>query len=139
MNVQRQSALTYLLIAACLASTASCGSGGVSDVRGTVAVDGQPVDVGTISFRPATDSGGKTAGAAIKGGQFQLASDHQLAPGSYSVAVQASKNSGRTYKDPQRGEVPVLIQIELVDSPKEVELSSESAGNLALEFASQEK
>jgi hypothetical protein len=136
--VQRQCALCFL-IAACLVTTSSCGSGGLGDIRGTVAVDGQPVEVGTISFRPTTDSGGKTAGAGIKDGQFQLASDHQLASGSYSVAVQASKNSGRTYKDPQRGEVPVLIQLELSDSPKEVELLSGSADNLALEFVSRKK
>jgi hypothetical protein len=103
-------------------------------------VDGQPVEVGTISFRPTAGSGGKTAGAAINVGQFQLPSDHQLAPGSYSVAVQASKKSGRTFKDPMNGEdVNVVIPLELSDSPKEVELSNESAGNLALEFSSRKK
>jgi hypothetical protein len=104
-----------------------------------VAVDGQPAEIGTIHFRPAVDSGARGVGAAINDGKFQLPSEHGLSSGQYAVAVQASKKSGRTFNHPQQGEIPVLIQLELTDSPKELELSDENAGNLALEFASRKQ
>jgi hypothetical protein len=133
-------ALRYSLAALCLATTASCGSsGGVGDVRGAVTVDGQPAELGTIHFQPAESSGGRGVGAAIKEGQFQLPSEHGLSAGKYRVAVQASKKSGRTFTHPQQGELPVLIQLELADSPKEVELTSENAASLAINFASRKK
>jgi hypothetical protein len=99
-----------------------------------VNVDGAPVDIGTIHFKPADNPGGRGAGAAIETGRFQLASGHGIKPGNYSVMVQASKTTGKTFQDPQRGAVPQLAPQALVDSPQEVEVTSENADNLVLKF-----
>jgi hypothetical protein len=127
------------LLSLALATCVSCSGGSVGSVAGTVTVDGAPVDVGTISFRSVDDGGKGVAGGAIQGGQFQAASRDTLAPGKYTVQVQATKKTGRTIKDPQRGNVDELVPVAIADSPKEIEISNETAGNLALEFASQKK
>jgi hypothetical protein len=127
------------LLAVALVACVSCSNDSVGSVAGTVTVDGAPVDVGTISFRSVDDSGKGVAGGAIQGGQFQVASRDVLAPGKYTVQVQATKKTGRTIKDPQRGNVDELVPVSIADSPKEIEISNETAGNLALEFTSQKK
>jgi hypothetical protein len=129
----RRSALVVAF--GCLECCVSCGSTDVGAVRGQVTVDGAPVDVGTIQFKPAADPGSRGAGAAITAGSFALASDANLSPGSYSVAIQASKNTGKIFKDPQRGDVPVMQPLEVVDSPKDVEITSDNAASLQLSFA----
>ncbi|RIK78453.1 MAG: hypothetical protein DCC67_11540 [Planctomycetota bacterium] len=127
--------LTGLL--ACLGLAAACGGRGeLGDVGGVVNVDGAAVDVGTIQFKPADNPGGRGAGAAIEAGRFQLASGHGMKPGKYSVMVQASKNTGKTFQDPQRGPVPQLAPLTLANSPQEVEVTSENADHLVLEFRS---
>jgi hypothetical protein len=99
-----------------------------------VNVNGEPVDIGTIQFKPTDNPGGRGAGAAIETGRFQFAPGHGIRPGKYSVMVQASKNTGKTFQDPQRGAVPQLAPQTLLDSPQDVEVTGENAGNLVLEF-----
>jgi hypothetical protein len=113
----------------------SCGARTIDGVKGKVTVDGAPLDIGTISLR-AENSATPPAGGAIKAGEFTITSRKPLPPGSYTVAVQASKKTGRTVKDPQRGDVEEMQPIELVDSPQQVQLTTENALNLALSFKS---
>lgn len=120
----------------CVAVCTSCSSRhSVGDVLGTATVDGALVEVGTIHFQSIASPGMRGSGAAIMAGQFQLPSEHGLVPGKYTVAVQASKSTGRTFRDPQRGDVPVMTAIELIDSPQEIELTRENAGQLELNFS----
>ncbi len=121
-------------LATALACASGCGSATVGAVRGQLAVDGAPAEVGTLSFRPADGSSSRGAGAAISGGQFQLAGDHGLMPGKYMVSAQLSKSTGKTVNDPQMGPTPVMAQMALRDSPQEVELSASNASELSLEF-----
>jgi len=104
-----------------------------------VTVDGRPVETGTISLQPTGSPGARGTGGAINAGKFELKAKDGLPPGKLTVAVQASKKTGRLLKDPQRGDVPELASLTLIDSPKEVELSSGNAGNLALEFSTGRK
>jgi hypothetical protein len=114
----------------------SCSGGGKIDgVKGTVTVDGAPVEAGTISLR-ADGGAAPPAGGAINAGQFTVSSRKPLPSGTYTVAVQASKKTGRTVKDPQRGDVEELQPMELADSPQQVQLTAENASNLALSFKS---
>lgn len=132
---RRLASLGLCWILACGGLSTGCGGSGVlEDIRGTVSVDGAPADLGTVQFRPADTPGARGAGAAIKAGKFQLSADHGLKEGTYSVIVQATKNTGKTIQDPQRGAVPQLAQQTLLDSPKEVEVTSENAANLSLAF-----
>ena len=120
----------------CVAVCTSCNSRqSVGEVRGTATVDGAPIEIGTIHFDPAMSAGARGAGAAIVAGQFQLLSEQGFTLGKYSVAAQASKQTGRTFKDPQRGDVPVMAAIELINTPQEIELTRENAGQLDLRFS----
>lgn len=69
-----------------------CGgpSGPVTvDVTGSVTIDGQPVETGTIAFTP-QDGKGRTDGAQIEGGRYEA----QLVPGEKRVEITASKETG---------------------------------------------
>ena len=123
------------LVLAILTACLSCGSGGsLNSISGQATVDGSPVDVGTIRITPASDPESRGSGGPIIDGQFQVTMSEGLEPGSYSVAVQASRKTGRTVKDPQRGEVPEILPLVLADSPKPVELNVENANNLQIDF-----
>jgi hypothetical protein len=50
------------------------------------------------------------------------------------ISAEASKPTGKTFNDPQKGAVPVMQPLLLKDSPQEVEITSDNADDLALEF-----
>ncbi len=125
-----------LIVLLALGLCISCSGGGTIDgVKGTVTVDGSPVEAGTISLR-ADGASGPPAGGAINAGQFTVTSRKPLPTGSYTVTVQASKKTGRTTKDPQRGDIEELRPLELADSPQQIQLTTNNATNLALSFKS---
>lgn len=127
----------FATLLAVLALLSGCNDGGgMSAVSGTVSVDGAPVDVGTISLRPKEGDPGKGAGGAIENGIFQLTAEKELPPGTYDVFVLASKKTGRVVKDPQRGEIAELKQINLQNSPQEIQLDVDNASELKLDFIS---
>lgn len=117
-----------------LVTLASCGAETLSQVQGTVSVDGAPLDVGTIHFRPQDSATKAAAGAAVAAGRFALPAQPPLRPGKYSVAITGSKKSGKTFADPQRGQVDELVQLKMADSPQEIELTSDNARNLQLQY-----
>ena len=126
---------THALMGFALAACVSCGGvGSLGDVSGTVTVDGTPVEAGTISMRPVAPGAGGPAGGAIEDGKFQVASRGKLLAGKYTVQVQASKKTGRTIRDPQRGDVEEFAPLVLADSPQEIELSAGNAQELQLKF-----
>ena len=64
----------------CVVLLACCGcSDGKVIVRGTVTVDGQPIDEGMISLEPA-DGQGPTTGGIIKEGKYELNGKAAVAP-----------------------------------------------------------
>jgi hypothetical protein len=127
----------FATLFAAIALIGGCdASGSMSTVSGTVSVDGAPVDVGTISLRPKEGDQVKGVGGAIENGSFQLTAEKGLPPGTYDVFVLASKKTGRVVKDPQRGDIAELKQINLQNSPQEIQLDSNCASELKLEFVS---
>ena len=83
-----------------LAPALGCGGGADrAQVSGSVRVDGQPLESGSISFLPAAGTQGPTAGAEIKQGTYSVAAESGLAPGKYSVQIKASRKTGRRIKD----------------------------------------
>ena len=125
--------ITLLAGSAILASIASCGSGELP-IAGTVLVDGAPIDSGTVRFDPVDSGKGNGLGGMVKAGSFQLPAGHGLVPGKYRVSATAFKKTGKTITDYQRGAVEEMVQLPLVDSPKEMELSHDISTNLTLEF-----
>jgi len=117
----------------------SCGSsGGLSTVAGTVSVDGKPVESGIIHIK-SNASPGSSGGSGVTGGKFQVVSKDGFAPGEYTVVLQAFRKTGRTFKDPQKGEVEETASVALSDSPQTVTLSQDKASNLRLNYTAAKK
>ena len=128
------------IIVAIAAFGLGCGvADGLTPISGTVSIDGQPVESGTIHFQPVADSQSKGAGGSINAGAFEVSGRMALKPGEYDVVIQAFKRTGKIFKDPQRGDVPVTVPVSVADSPKRVEVTSENSQSLLLDFASQLK
>ena len=119
------------MMLSCLVATASCNSA-EREVRGTVTVNGAPLETGTIHFHPRESGAGKGAGAAVNGGKFELT--ESLAPGSYSVVVDGFKKTGRIVNDPQRGKVEESVQLKFRGMPVPVTLSAENSDNLQIDL-----
>jgi hypothetical protein len=69
---------------------AGCSNNRMAQVTGTVSLDGQPIDKGSISFIPA-DGKGATAGSEIKDGKYNVS---KVSPGTMLVQIRYAKVSG---------------------------------------------
>ncbi|MBN2293115.1 MAG: hypothetical protein JXM70_11855 [Pirellulales bacterium] len=96
---------TFLLtLAICLTVTFyGCGGDGREAIEGKVTFDGQPLADGQISFLPMPGTKGPTAGAAIKNGEFQIASEGGTFAGKFRVEITATRPSNRKVMDPESG------------------------------------
>jgi hypothetical protein len=123
-----------------LAISAFCLGCGVDDeltgISGTVSIDGLAAESGTIHFQPVAESQSRGAGASINAGAFEVSDRLTLKPGEYKVVIQAFKRTEKIFKDPQRGDVPVTVVIDVADSPKRINVTSENFQALSLTFAS---
>lgn len=75
------------------------GSDGRLEVSGSVKVDGQPLESGSISFIPAAGTRGPSAGAEIKQGRYSIAAEGGPVPGKYRVEIKGMRKTGRRIKD----------------------------------------
>jgi hypothetical protein len=82
----------FVVVLAALFLT-GCGDGKVI-VRGTVAVDGQPIEEGSISLEPA-DGQGPTTGGMIQGGKYELTGIASVAPGEKIVRIVGLRKTGK--------------------------------------------
>jgi hypothetical protein len=127
-----------VLVLAVTALILSCSSSSqLAIIGGTITVDDEPVETGTIHFQPSGDTA--AAGAAVTAGKFELRPKAGLTPGEYSVALHAFRKTGRIVNDPQRGRVPETAAVDVIDSPKAVKLSYENANDLKLNFSTSKK
>lgn len=60
-------------------------------ISGRITFDGQPLDVGTIDFRPPQGTKGVGSGAAVRAGIYQIEEKRGLPPGKYEVRIFSSK------------------------------------------------
>jgi hypothetical protein len=100
--------LILVLPAACT----GCGNGKV-EVRGTITVDGQPIDEGMISLEPA-DGLGPTTGGLIKEGKYALTGIAAATPGKKIVRIVGLRQTGKMIPAgppaPKGSMIPELIQ-----------------------------
>lgn len=88
--------LAYGTLLLALAVAPGCGSGDSLNrqaVSGTVTLDGQPLDQGTIEFVP-TDAQGLLSGSLITSGNFAVPADKGLPPGKYTVRISSAEATG---------------------------------------------
>jgi hypothetical protein len=83
---------SLLACAGILTVISGCGSA-ATVVQGTVAVNGEPLKSGAISFTPISGQGA-AAGAEIHNGAFEVRAQGLL-PGEYKVAINAFRGTGK--------------------------------------------
>ena len=127
-----------IVVGACLLLTVGCGQpGNRLGLNGTVTLDGEPLEVGSIAFLPGSDTKGPTAGGRISEGQFSVAADKGIFEGEFRVAITASRKTGRQEKDPFGNPFDVREQYLPARYNRQSELTAEvtSSGPNEFEFA----
>jgi hypothetical protein len=97
------------------------------------------MESGTLRLDPVGGESKKGAGGKVEAGNFHLHAGHGLQHGRYRVAANAFMKTGKTIQDYQRGAVEEMVPIPLRDSPQEVDISSDNASSLTIEFHSSSK
>lgn len=70
-----------------------CGEGnplGRHEISGSVTLNGQPLDHGTIEFNPAAMGDGVQTGGVIADGRYEIAEAQGLPPGKYKVVISSA-------------------------------------------------
>jgi hypothetical protein len=73
-------------------------------LAGEVTFDGQPVDLGSISFIPAGGEG-RGSGGVIQDGKYDVPEEKGATAGNYRVEIHWLKRTGRRLRDPDTGEM----------------------------------
>jgi hypothetical protein len=94
-----RTAIVGLLLAAALVLP-GCGDqyGGRMPISGSVTLEGQPLDVGTIIFEP-LEKGPTRAQGEVKSGQFSIPRESGLTPGKYLVRLTAGDGKTPTNEE----------------------------------------
>jgi hypothetical protein len=92
--------LGCLLTAVALWQGGCSASSGTAEVSGTVLLDGQPVEEGSIQFIPVEGTTGAGAGGIIRGGKYHIPRDNGAAVGKNRVELRSFRTSGRKVQDP---------------------------------------
>jgi hypothetical protein len=82
------------VVAGCLCLAIGCGRNDVT-VRGTVKLDGAPVEQGSISFFPTPGTTGPVAGGQISGGAYTITGSKVPAIGSHRIEIRSSRKTGK--------------------------------------------
>jgi len=80
-------------------------------VKGTVTVDGEPLEYGAISFLPTAGTKGPTAGARITEGRYQLKESDGPVVGKNRVEVTGSRSTGKTTRISTGQEIPEMVPV----------------------------
>ena len=73
-------------------------------LAGEVTIDGQPIDLGSISFIPAGGEG-RGSGGVIQDGKYAVPEEKGATAGNYRVEIRWLKLTGRKLRDPDTGEM----------------------------------
>lgn len=101
--MQRIFGTALLLVVTCIAG---CSSENRVAVEGKVTYAGQPLDVGTITFLPASGEGVK-CGGLIENGQYSVERELGLGPGQHRVEIRWSKATGQKSRNEFGEEIAV--------------------------------
>jgi len=77
-----------------------CGDSRLAEVSGTVKLDGQLIEEGSIQFIPVEGNTGAGSGDVIKDGKYHIARERGVAVGKNRVEFRAFKESKRMVQDP---------------------------------------
>lgn len=95
--------MTLQLLALAALAVAGCGRDYPGPKRypisGRVSYDGEPIDMGTISFLPADAGSQCVSGGQILDGVYSVAEGRGANAGAYRVEIRWSKKTGKKYFD----------------------------------------
>lgn len=103
-------------VAVCLVSAflGGCNQapGNRAHVEGTVTLDGEPLEDGSIMFVPAEGTEGVVAGGEIVAGRYRLAGNTGPAVGRNRVEISSPRDTGRKVQQygPGTSEVPEIVE-----------------------------
>ena len=109
------------------------GTDGRVSVSGKVTLDGDPLDSGLISFRPAAGTSANSSGGQITAGSYELPASKGLKPGKYVVTVQAFRKTGKMVEDPQMGMVAERERVKFKEAGP-LEATVEHGGGNTFDF-----
>ena len=95
----------FALFVASLVVVAGCAPGnpqGRLPISGEVTFNGEPLEIGNISFT-AQESGGVRSGAIIRDGQYEIEKLKGLPPGEYLVRIHSAVDAGPPDEPPPPG------------------------------------
>ncbi|MEZ6125171.1 MAG: hypothetical protein R3C49_18645 [Planctomycetaceae bacterium] len=115
-----------------LSTLAGCGQSPYSGetrypLKGTVTLDGTPIDGGSISFMPLDDKH-KVAGGAITNGTYSVPENQGANAGAYRVEVHWMKPTGKKIPDSDLG--GTMDEVKEVIPPKYSTFNSELTANV---------
>jgi hypothetical protein len=88
---------------------AGCGpSSDRLEVTGRIALDGAPIDQGSIRFTSTSSEKLVASGAMIEQGEFTVPQEKGLVPGTYRVEISAPDTSGKLVVHPSAPGEPIL-------------------------------
>ena len=119
-----------------------CGNpDGPFAISGTVLLEGQPLEQGSITFSSITAGSRNSTGGAIVNGAYSIAAEDGLAPGTYQVKISAADTSNATPAGlPANGlAFPSLIAPEFNDANHQVEVTRDGPNVFPFEVPKNKK
>ena len=93
-------------------------SGNEAEVSGTVRLDGELIQEGSINFIPVEGTKGPGVGAVIKDGKYHIPRSRGVTVGKNRVELRAFKSTGKKVQDPT-GPPGVLVEARVPAFPPE--------------------
>lgn len=90
-----QSALSQLLVLTLMSGCGGPDGPARYPVSGTVTVNGEPLEDGSIQFIPSDNSDSPSIGATITGGTYSIPAKKGALAGEYTVQIKGMKKTGR--------------------------------------------
>lgn len=126
------------VLSVCSLVLAGCGDSGRERIEGTVTLDGQLLEKGTINFLPLPGTQSPTAGAEIARGKFRIPARGGTFVGKFRVEITASRPSGKKVPDRWTGQ-PIDAYEQFLpvkyNTKSELEIEAKAGAANRFEFA----
>lgn len=132
------SAIVCCLTALVLGSCLGCGANtdGRLALSGSVTLDGQPLEEGSISFLSVGSHTKSTTGGSIVDGKYSISAEQGLVAGTYLVSISAADMSDATPEGlPSNGQYfPSLIPPEFNEANHQIEVSPDGPNTFSFDI-----
>lgn len=129
--------LRLLICTLALSALLGCGNGRIP-IAGSVTLDGQPLEHGSIEFQPEPGTPGPTAGGEIVNGKFAIPAAGGPLAGKFTIRIKSTGLTGRKIFDPRNNAMVDEFAQRLpakYNSQSQIRAEVTSAGSNRFEFA----